>query len=74
MRTVHLICMSSDALDSTSEVIASFSLAAQLPPYCAVFDPSFMWGKVNGTDFMWQICRSMMLLCTGILTCFLFIL
>jgi len=53
MRTVHLICMSSDALDSTSEVIASFSLAAQLPPYCAVFDPSFMWGKVNGTDFMW---------------------
>ena len=47
-------CMSVDVLP-TSGVVAPSPLAAQLPPYCSLSAPSFLWGDVEGTDFVQQI-------------------
>ena len=46
-------CMSADVL-STSGAAAPPS-AAQLPPFRAMSEPSFMWSDTKGTDFVQQI-------------------
>ena len=50
----YLVCMSADVL-TTSSVAAPSSSVAQLPLNCGMSAPSFMWGDVEGTDFVQQI-------------------
>ena len=51
---VQRVAMSADVL-STGGVVAPSSSAAQLPPYCGMSAPSFMWGDVEGTDLVQRI-------------------
>ena len=48
------VCMSADVL-STSGSAAPDSSAAQLPSYRGLSAPSFMWGDVEGIDFVQRI-------------------
>ena len=48
------VCISADVL-STSGAVTPDSSAAQLPSYCDLSAPSFMWGDVEGIDFVQQI-------------------
>ena len=47
-------CMSADVL-STNGVATPSSSAVQLPSYCVLSAPSFMWSDVEGADFVQQI-------------------
>ena len=63
--------LSADVL-STSGVVAPSSSAAQLPPYCGMSAPSFMWGDVEGTDLVQWISLTYDIVAIGGVTCFLF--
>ena len=47
-------CMSADVLP-TGGVVAPSPSVAQLPPYCGLSAPSFLWGDVEDTDFVQRI-------------------
>ena len=46
-------CMSADVLSTSGAAASPF--AAQLPPFRSMSEPSFMWGNMEGTDFVQQI-------------------
>ena len=46
-------CMSADVLSTSGAAAPPF--AAQLPPFCSMSEPSFMWDDMEGTDFVQQI-------------------
>ena len=48
------ICISNDDVDSADRVVTSPS-TAQLPPFCAMSAPSFVWGELDGAVFVQQV-------------------
>ena len=51
---VQHVYLHADVLPA-SGVVAPSPSAAQLPPYCSLSAPSFLWGDVEGIDFVQRI-------------------